>query len=261
MIYCVVCTDTNKRVNWQFELLEYSWKRAGQPGELIRLVTSKSNSLLPRHRYAKTYHIEAQPCFYLGYKAFERLFALKEWIKQQCPFGTILVVDPDIVFLEPIVNEAIVGRPRAQHWLDFIPSSKQIQPITWPMLIHTADLEVLLPYWISHTAAIYRATRRWESDMHALVSASSVVDLHFSLETIAAFVGWPEECVADAPIIHYCQDILDKHGNILWSKRSYSPWAGVPQAEQAKLSYCRKMLNLLNEYSRLTTKSSYHKYS
>ena len=38
MIYTVFSTTDSPYMQWQSELLEYSWKKVGQPGELIRLV-------------------------------------------------------------------------------------------------------------------------------------------------------------------------------------------------------------------------------
>ncbi len=40
LIYSVICTDVNDYIDWQCELLDYSWARAGQPGELVRLVSA-----------------------------------------------------------------------------------------------------------------------------------------------------------------------------------------------------------------------------
>ncbi|MDA1316215.1 MAG: hypothetical protein O2968_23090, partial [Acidobacteria bacterium] len=121
MIYSVVCTDVNEYVNWQCELLEYTWKRAGQPGELIRLVTCPEDTKLPVHRYARVIRIAAPSSRTGGYVAFERLFALQNWLKLERPEGSVLIMDPDCVFRQAIVEEVEPGAPRAQHWVDFEP--------------------------------------------------------------------------------------------------------------------------------------------
>ena len=121
------------------------------------------------------------------------------------------------------MNEVEPGAPRAQHWVDF-KTKPPAQAATWPALIHTRDLEGLLPRWIDATRAVRTATGRWESDMYGLVTAAAGLGLVFSLEAIGAFVNWPDELVGEAPIIHFCQDIVDAEGTLIWSKRQYQPW-------------------------------------
>jgi hypothetical protein len=251
LVYSVVRTDVNDYVNWQCELLEYTWKRAGQAGELVRLVACREDTPLPRHRYASVVRIEPEQDRCHGYKALESLFSLEHWLQREQPHGTVLVIDPDVVFRSAVGGEARPGAPRAQHWVDYRPVSSHTQAATWPMLIHTSDLRAILPRWIAFTSAIHAATGRWESDMHGLVSAAGCSGLKFSLEAIGAFVGWPDEMVGEAPIVHYCQDVVADDGRLLWSKRGYRPWGRVDGVEQARHSYCRDLLALVNEYAAL----------
>lgn len=249
MIYSVICTDVNDSIGWQCDLLEYTWKRAKQPGELLRLVTCPEGVLLPQHRHARVLRIAPQPALTHGYKAFERLFALEHWLRRERPEGTVLILDPDSVFRRAITGEARPGAPRAQLWVDYRCETELTQAATWPMLIHTQDLEALLPRWIAFTSAIYKATHRWESDMNGLVAAAAAGGLRFSLDTIGAFVGWPDELVGEAPVVHYCQNVLDRDGEVLWSKRTYQPWAAVTGAERVRHGYCHDLLALINEYA------------
>jgi len=251
LIHTVVCTDVNRSVDWQCRLLEYTWKRAAQSGELLRLVTCAADVTLPSHTHARVCRVDPQPGQTMGYKAFERLFALQQWLERERPRGTVLILDPDCVFRRAIDQPVEAGTPRAQHWVDYRCESELTQAATWPMLIDAGDLQALLPSWISFTAAVYRATHRWESDMYALVSAASVGGLRFSLDAVGAYVGWPDELVGQAPIVHYCQDVVDDEGRTIWAKRSYRPWDAVPNASRAKLAYCRDLLSLVNEHALL----------
>ena len=246
MIYSVVCTDTSPFVNWQCELLEYSWKRAAQPGQLLRLVTAPADVPLPRHEHAVVTRVPHEPALYHGYKCLERLYAFQHWLRHERPEGTVLIIDPDVVFLRPISAEVPPGAPRAQQWIEYQPPSPHTQAVTWPALIHTADLASMLPAWIDLTVALYNATRRWESDMYAFVAAAN---LRFSLEPLGAFIGWPDDQVASAPIVHYCQNVLDTQGQVLWSKYTYQPWARVPNAANAHHSYCRELLALIDDFA------------
>ena len=58
-LYTVVCTDTSDFVHWQCELLEYSWSRINQPGEIVRLVATADAEDLPRHRHMQV--IQTRP--------------------------------------------------------------------------------------------------------------------------------------------------------------------------------------------------------
>jgi hypothetical protein len=249
MIYTVICTDVSDYINWQCELLEHTWKRAEQPGELIRLITCPSGTTLPQHDHARVIHIAEPSDRTGGYLPFERLFALQDWLQSEQPDGSVLVIDPDCVFRRAIVDEVEPGAPLAQHWRDLRPRAPA-QAATWPAMIHTRDLEKLMPRWIDATRAVRIATGRWESDMYGLVTASAAMGLRFSLEdAFAGFIKWPDEFVGDAPIVHYCQKVVAEDGTLIWFKHEYQPWEEVVGGEQARHAYCRDLLELVNEFA------------
>ena len=276
MIYTVVCTNVRNYIDWQCELLEYTWKRVKQPGSLIRLVTCPEGTPLPEHRHRRVVRIGPPRKQTRRYVAYERLFALQDWLRRERPEGSVLILDPDCVFRRPIETEVAPGAPSAQHWVDFEttgltwtyrrwPWSRtrsvatelcgynpdRLQPATWPALLHTRDLERILPAWIEATRVIRAAIRRWESDMLGFVIAAAEVGLRFSLDAIGAFVKWPDELVGQAPIVHYCQKVLATDGAVLWNKRQYCPWQEVPGSDRAHHAYCRDLLAILNEYAEL----------
>jgi len=276
VIYSVVCTNVNDYINWQCELLEYTWKRAKQPGSLIRLVNCREDTRLPEHRHARVVRVGSPRKRTRRYIAYERLFALQDWLRREQPEGSVLILDPDCVFRRPVETEVAPGAPTAQHWVDFESTGRvwtyrrwpwsrkrnvvdalydldrgQLQAATWPALIHTRDLERILPAWIEATRVIRAATGRWASDMLGFVIAAAESGLRFSLDVIGAFVKWPDELVGEAPIVHYCQDVYATDGSLLWAKRTYLPWEAVVGSEQAHHSYCRDLLAILNEYAAL----------
>ncbi len=265
-IYTLVCTDTAPYANWQCQVLAHTWHAAGQPGELVRLVAAPLGGPLPTHRHARVVRTRARnvhPRSGDRYVPYNRLFSALEWLRTERPVGTVLLVDPDVVFRAPVTRGVAPGAPRAQRWVGFNLTGSvaedvvvretgvaagDLQGVTWPALIHTADLEVLLPRWIELTADVREATGLWESDMIAFVGAAAEMGLRFTPATIAAFVNWSEEEVAGAPIIHYCQPVEDADGNILWTKHHYRPWDRIdvdPRA--ARLDYCRDLLAILQE--------------
>ena len=162
----------------------------------------------------------------------------------------MLISDPDYVFRRPIEREASPGSPIAQRWLEYRRQA-ETQGFTWPALVHTSDLARLLPNWIRLTKAIFQATNRWESDMFALVSAAATIGMRFELATLGAFIGWPDNEVEDAPIVHYCQEVLARDGRPLWYKRAYTPWEKLDGVGEAEFSYCNDLLRIVNEFGDL----------
>jgi len=265
-IYTLVCTDTTPYANWQCQVLAHTWHAVGQPGELVRLVAAPGGGPLPTHRHARVVRTRA-PNVHPGngdhYVPYNRLFSALEWLHQERPVGTVLLVDPDMVFRAPVTTPVAPGAPRAQHWVGFHPSGSAVdvlldetgvdpadlQTITWPALIHTSDLEALLPRWIDLTAAVRERVGLWESDMVAFVGAAAEAGLRFTPDTLGAFMNWPEETVAGAPIIHYCQPVEDRHGQVLWTKHDYHPWDPIEaDPADARLDYCRDLLVILKDF-------------
>jgi len=265
-IYTVVCTDLNDYVNWQVELLEYSWSRINQPGKLVRLVACEDDVELPTHRHAEVYRTPSsntQPNSDDVYVCYNRLYSLQKWLKDEKINGTILVVDCDVVFTRPINTEVVKGNPIGQHWLDYgVPDStakviqqassvdlEQLQAVTWPMLIDADDLRSLLPRWIEMTLSIRHATKAQESDMYAFLVAAKELKLSLELGNVAAFMPWPEDKVVNAPLIHYCQVVKDKNDDRIWGKWRYQPWDRIPRAAEARLDYCRDLLKMLDDFA------------
>jgi hypothetical protein len=203
----------------------------------------------------------------IPYAGMNRLLSLREWLDSERPVGTVLILDCDFVFRASFDLRARPGVPIAQEWFAFALYEKlregwddfttvdqsSIQPATWPLLIHTSDLRRIMPRWIDLTVQLREVTGGWESDMYACVIALAEYGLVCDFETLGAWMDWPEDFVAGAPIIHYCQPVLDHNGSKLWYKQDYRPWEplGVdPQA--AALDYCRDLLEILDGF--ITTK-------
>ncbi|MBL4672670.1 MAG: 2OG-Fe(II) oxygenase [Arenicella sp.] len=268
MIYTVVCTDINDYIDWQFELLEYSWSRIHQPGKLVRLVACEDDVDLPVHKHAdvfRTRPTNVHPESGDVYVCYNRLYSLKQWLEQEDVQGTILIVDADVIFRSPVKTTVPKGQPLGQHWLDYglggdfrtaLEHSTEVdldtlQHVTWPALIDADDLRELLPRWIELTVLVREQLKGQESDMFAFLAAAKEQGLTFELGTTTAFMPWPDEQVAGAPIIHYCQVVEKEDGSHLWSKQNYDPWERVPYAESAKLPYCRDLVALVDEFARL----------
>ncbi len=129
---------------------------------------------------------------------------------------------------------------------------ERLFPVTWPVVFDADDLHRLMPRWIELCADLRAGTGMWESDMYALVAALAETDLNVRYETTAAWTNWPESFVAGAPIIHYCQPVIDRRGVQIWFKQAYRAFEPIGvDPNDAELDYCRDLLHLLDEYTRL----------
>lgn len=268
-LYSVVCTDTNPYGTWQTEFLEHSWLRAGMPGELLRLVGTPDGEALPVHRTARVVCTSASnthPRLDSDYTGMNRLHSLNEWLERERPVGTVLIMDCDFVFRGPLDRRAEPGRPIGQDWYDFTMGghwaeaadaitpgiSERTQSVTWPLFIHTSDLRRIINRWVDVTARLRKSTGAWESDMVALTIVLAEYELTCDLEMLAAWMPWPDDVVGDAPIIHYCQPVLDDNGDTLWYKQQYTPWNDLEiDPDDAALHYCRELLAMFGRYAAL----------
>ena len=267
MIYSVICTDTSPNIHWQSELLEYSWSRVNQPGQLLRLVSCKSDDELPVHKYMRVIRTDPtsiHPVSGDQYLPYNRLFSFQQWLNEYQPEGTVLILDPDCVFRKPLNIEVEDGLPIGQHWQDFgindtfrgaIESISEVivnelPALTWPVFISCNDLRKIIARWIELTAGIRDRIERWESDMFAFVVACQEYGLNFDLQNNTAWTPWPNAKVKDASIIHYCQKIYDSAGNEIWWKQAYQPW-DRPVTTEANEAYCTDLLKLVDEHAAL----------
>jgi hypothetical protein len=267
VIHAVVCTDSHPYADWQCRFQEYTWQRVGQPGELVRLVACPDAERAPRHLQARVVTTGGRndhPRAPGHYPGFNRLWSLGEWLDIEHPEGTVLLLDSDFAFRGQVRTTVEPGEIVAQKWYGFdeaqgLPEKvaahvavdgTRVRPFTWPMLIDAADLAKLLPRWIEVTADLRANTGMWEADMFGLVAAVADTDLIVRYETLGAWMNWPEEFVAGAPIIHYCQPVIAKDGiRRLWYKQDYQPWEPLDiDPDDAQLDYCRDLLHLLDEF-------------
>jgi hypothetical protein len=266
-LHAVTCTDTNPYGDWQCRFQEHTWKRAGQPGELVRLVAMAESDAPPAHDEARvvTTRITSDPRAPDYYPGLERLWSLQEWLADEDPRGSVLILDSDMVFRAPVLTTTEPGTIVAQEWYRFRPPKalsrldspmreadpSTLPPLTWPMIVDAADLASLLPRWLALTVELRRITGAWESDMFGLVVAVAESGLRVRFETLGAWMNWPEHFVAGAPILHYCQPVEHRDGSPLWFKQHWRPYTPLGlDPNDAKLDYCRDLLHLLDEFTR-----------
>jgi hypothetical protein len=276
LIYTVFSTTDSPYMQWQSELLEYSWKEVGQPGELIRLVATDQDTL-PGHRHARTIAApswQVHPTTGDDYAPYNKPASLLHWLRSEHPEGTVLLLDPDCVFLEPIRREVSEGHPVAQKWIGLSHDEGDegfglgprfaflkhhgVRPQTKaqlgmiPTLIHTRDLERIASRWLELIALVRQevtdqhGSPMWESDMFAYAIVAAEAGLVHELTSLGVCTNWAADEAAQAPIIHYCQAIESTSGEFIWSKLHYRPWGRAAEPQRAKHDYGRNLLTLLN---------------
>lgn len=267
-------------MQWQSELLEYSWKKVGQEGALVRLVATDDFDHPPQHRFAKSVAtIPWSPHPETGdeYVIYNKPASLLEWLYVERPHGTVLLIDPDCVFRAPIKRNVAPGFPESQYWID-VPeyeanadspfglgpdfgflsqhcayTGTRTSPVMIRTLIHTTDLKLICGRWLELCGYIREGTKSldsgpaWESDMFAYCVAAAEYGLGHKAAVLGICTNWPAESVPDAPIIHYCQPILGTNGETIWDKLTYRNWEKVDTSAVPAQDYGRDLIAMVNE--------------
>jgi hypothetical protein len=274
MIFTVFSTTANEAMLWQSELLEYSWGRVKQPGELVRLVAIGPHEPLPRHRFARVSGtLPWSPHPYTGdvYPPYNKAASLLEWLFVERIEGTILLVEPDCVFRAPVAQEVEPGAARATAWpslprtaegpfglgprfafLERFCVNRALEPpcITWPVLIHSSDLRKLAARWLEIMSILRDETahsvdgRLDDADQIAYAIAAAEADIPHAIADLGADTAARQ---SEAPLLHYRRAIESARGEVVWDSGVYRGWDTVdPQA--AAPGPGRDFLALLDEY-------------
>lgn len=281
MFYTVFSTNDNPYMQWQSDLLEYSWKRVGQEGELIRLVATDKPQNLPTQKHARcvaTQLWDVHPETGDAYPIYNKPASLLEWVFRERPEGTVLLLDPDCIFRKPVERRVAPGFPASQAWVNFStqnPGAKnpfgigaafsfladhclktdiRIDPVMIPTLVHTRDLRKICARWLELCGIIRDKYRNaagvpiWEADMYAYLAACAEYDLQHEPISLGVCTNWGPDDAPDAPLIHYCQPILGKDGVEQFNKYHYKPWALVDSPAEPLHWYGAELISIVNSY-------------
>jgi hypothetical protein len=283
-VHTVFSIGNNAYQRWQARLLAYSHRRAGQPGPLTCLVSGLHDQapVIGRDFFTRNYF--PHPVTGDRYAAYNKPAALLAWLQSAPPREeTILLVDPDCVFLAATVGEAERGRPVAQPvfymnargrpnpvtppagqhpvlHIDWTPVEAavakycrrpgRVQGVGIPTLIHRDDLAALAPLWLAKTEMIrgdpeLRDGVGWVAEMWGYCLAAAERGLAHEERDLACFATEDRD---DLPLVHYCYDVRDRAGRWTWGKRSYRPWTRVPEPSADVPRAGRALLRILNEF-------------
>ncbi len=264
-IQTVFSVDGSRSHRWQAELLAHSHRKVRQPGSLTRLWSGPER---PTAFAGETFWAEPyapHPVSGDDYAPYNKPAAIQEWLGGVCPpEETVLVVDPDCVFLTPVVDTVERGRPAAQLYSYLDPADDpgaelaarhcrhpSPQGVGVPYLIHRDDLAALAPLWLAKTEAI-RGDRRsrelagWVAEMWGYAFAAAELGLVHEARELCVV---QTEDQTEAPIIHYCQNPDDGADRWRWDKWGYRPWEPVPPPPDGTPRALVALVGLLNEWA------------
>lgn len=284
MFYTVFSTNQNTCMQWQSELLAYSWQRSGQEGILVRLLATETPAHIPPLDHVTTiatsrYDTDPVPGDY--YPAYNKPASLLEWLYRYEPEGTVLLIEPDCIFRRAVNQRAQPGAPVSQAWDNYplvAPSTthpygldhgfaflgeycsntlETMPSVMIPTLIHTSDLKRICGRWLELTRLIRRRYRSpdgspaWNSDVFAYMIAAAEYGLIHTPAQLGSNPPWPEHDSPDSlnsPLVHYCHPVRDENDATLFAKADYTPWTPVPEPQQASTGIGRDILAIINRF-------------
>jgi len=276
VIYTVFVTGNSEQDQWQAELLEYSWQKVRQAGELVRLVACGTRQALPMHalaRVVRTRSWNPHPFLFDHYAAYNTPAALLEWILQERVDGSLLLLDSHNVLFKALNEEVACGQAMGNEWGDMprggaapfgltaeyqylqaycVNRTLALEPVQLPLLIHSRDLKKILARWLELTGIMRaqvstHAGRPGNAHELAYVIAAAEYGIAHQPRKLALTPG---DQKADSAVMNYSHPIQSARSKVVWDMQAYQPWAPC-QPKDAKAGAGREFLNLLQEYQKL----------
>ncbi len=270
-IRTVISVDDSVYLHWQSQLLQYSHAKVGQPGALTRLVATNDPANvrgIEGFETVATRSFNPHPTTGDHFPPYNKPGSLCEWLAQaQLAGETLLMIDPDCVFMHPIATEVDAGRPVGEE-VGYMDSAgpagafviqrhcrgnrQRVQPIGIPILIAPADLHALCPRWQELTCQIRhdppsRDAVNWTSEMWGYVIAAAELGMQHEL---ARNSRMQFEDDVDRSLIHYCYETTNAAKTWRWTKREYQAWTAPSPAPGDVPSAGRLLHSLVEEVSR-----------
>lgn len=199
------------------------------------------------------------------YAPYNKPAALAAWTQDEGPREpTVLVLDPDCVFLDRLILDVEPGDPVAQPsgfmnaaehasvLYRHFPHAEVLQPLSVPLVIHRDDLHELAPLWLARTEdlredPLTRERLGWVSEMWGCSIAAAQLGLRFELRSFALLQG---DDKVSLPLIHYAYESASPDGTWRWEKRAYRPWDRVPDPPPGTPAASVALIRLLNEFGK-----------
>ncbi|KAJ9471680.1 hypothetical protein DIPPA_13190 [Diplonema papillatum] len=221
-VHLFFTTDCTHHSLWQSIALEHTWQKVGSKGALSRLVSGcigDDGTLNRKHEALKRTGIEHDRLFVFfgpridahavpgphgskeSYPPINRPATVHYWFSHVHPPETVLgLLDPDMIFLKPLVYEGVaLGHPVGQHY-DYLISEdwhkvfKDIctdcAPLTGkrdfcpgpPHMMHRTDWGNLVQWWLRYTVEARKLWGKWVAEMAGMSIGLAKLNLRSRLE-------------------------------------------------------------------------------
>jgi len=205
LLHTVFSVQPSKYFEWQVRYMAYHFNKSKQEGPLTRLLSGNhADHISPQVDtwVAPPYrHLHFDP-----YVPYNKPTAIIHWLRHSGVRSEyVIVVDPDCIFLRPLVTRAkdgdgvVVhlgsgrdvavskGKPFGQKgYMDwtkggpfesltkhYCPGCDKVDALAVPIVIHREDLEKIAPLWLSITEQIRADKATWNKEWNAATFALS----------------------------------------------------------------------------------------
>lgn len=275
--YVVYSTSNTHYQRWQCELLEYSFASAKQPGKLICLCSEGENGDLPM-RTSNISEVVALPSYMKNEQTGDfwgianKMMSLKTWIADETIDGSILFLDPDMLFISPIDLNVEEGQIIGQRWVgpgvadsplfgDYCRLNRENivtqTAFMYPYIMHASDVRKTIDRYLELAYEIREKEKKWESDMFALIIIAAEYGLDVQTrDDLGVCNTWEELNQQPSNIVHFPGPFIAADAEKIWFKQDFTrhtltvPWQSIPnqnaaasRAEYAVLDTLKKFVN------------------
>eukprot|EP00659_Diplonema_papillatum_P000130 gene130-200_t len=198
-VHLFFTTDCTHHSLWQSIALEHTWQKVGSKGALSRLVSGcigDDGTLNRKHEALKRTGIEHDRLFVFfgpridahavpgphgskeSYPPINRPATVHYWFSHVHPPETVLgLLDPDMIFLKPLVYEGVaLGHPVGQHY-DYLISED------WHKVFKDmTDWGNLVQWWLRYTVEARKLWGKWVAEMAGMSIGLAKLNLRSRLE-------------------------------------------------------------------------------
>ena len=242
--FVVYSTSDTPYQRWQCDLLEQTFQWVGQSGRLICLCSASEHEDLPPSRSSDVAEVVSLPSYMRDeatgdmWGIANKFNSLKAWIDKPAIDGSVMLLDPDMLFFRAVAFDVAPGEVIGQRWVDRNIAQHPIFDrycrcnreridedfvFMYPYVMHTEEIRRTIDRYIELCYEIRANEGVWEADMYALVIVAAEYGLQVRTEQIAPCNNWPEFNELDTPMVHYPTRFLDREGASIWFKQEYTP--------------------------------------
>lgn len=271
-------TSNSEYQNWQRDLLEYSFIKVNQPGKLWCYVSKNEYNIIPRTKHIPLIETEVECPDYMNffdsqkkYGIANKFFSIKLWLDTNPELeGTVLFLDPDMIFINKIDEEVEEGTIVGQLWVDkgvesdsrFIkytpPECKHMllpeNIFMFPFCINIKDMRKIMDDYIKYTSLIYINESSWESEMFGLVIAALKSNLKIIGKNLGCCNNWKPHNQNSFNIVHYPGIMFNNLNEKIWFKQEFTnntlttPWILNVTCEQTTNLIEYQLISTIKEY-------------